>query len=103
MSLHFALIVALGLAVCLPASSRADEADHDRARRAVEEGRILALRDILARAETDYPGQLISAELEDEHGRLFYELKVLAKDGRVVKLIYDAASGELLKVKQRGH
>lgn len=87
------------LALSFPA--RADEADHDRARRALEEGRILPLGQILARAEAAYPGQLIEAELEDEHGRLVYELKLLAKDGRLLKLYYDAASGEVLKVRRK--
>ncbi|WP_249208777.1 PepSY domain-containing protein [Magnetospirillum sulfuroxidans] len=79
----------------------AGESDHDRARRAVEDGRILPLREILTRAETAYPGQLIEAELEDDHGKLIYEIKLLTKDGRLMKLIYDAASGEVLKVRQR--
>lgn len=87
------------LALSFPA--RADEADHDRARRALEEGRILPLGQILTRAEIAYPGQLIEAELEDERGKLVYELKVLAKDGRLLKLYYDAATGEVLKVRQK--
>lgn len=76
--------------------------DHDLARRAVEEGRILPLKDILARAETAYPGQMVETELEDEGGRLVYEIKMLTKDGRVMKLHYDARTGELLKAKGRG-
>lgn len=92
----------LTLALMLvPAVALADEADHDRARRALEEGRVLPLRDILNRAETEVPGQMIEAELEDEHGHLVYEIKILAKDGRVVKLIYDAGSGQLLKKRQK--
>lgn len=87
------------LALSFPA--QAGEGDHDRARRALEEGRILPLGQILARAEAAYPGQLIEAELEDEHGKLVYELKVLAKDGRLLKLYYDAATGEVLKVRQK--
>ncbi|AVM74633.1 PepSY domain-containing protein [Magnetospirillum gryphiswaldense] len=87
------------LALSFPAW--AGEADHDRARRALEEGRILPLGQILARAEAAYPGQLIEAELEDERGTLVYELKVLAKDGRLLKLYYDAATGEVLKVRQK--
>lgn len=79
----------------------AGESDHDRARRAVEEGQILPLREILARAEAAYPGQLIEAELEDKHGKLIYEIKLLTKDGQLMKLIYDAASGDVLKVRQR--
>ncbi|MBI2240861.1 MAG: PepSY domain-containing protein [Magnetospirillum gryphiswaldense] len=95
-------ILALAAALMLaPALTHADEADHDRARRALEEGRILPLRDILNRAEAEVPGQMIEAELEDEHGQLVYEIKVLGKDGRVVKLIYDAGSGQLLKKRQK--
>ena len=75
--------------------------DHDRARRAVEEGRILPLKDILARAEAAYPGQLIEAELEDEGGIMAYEIKILTGEGRVMKLYYDAKTGELLKAKSR--
>jgi uncharacterized membrane protein YkoI len=82
------------------ASALADS-DHDRARRAVEEGRILPLRDILDRAQAAYPGELIEAELEGEHGTPVYEIKILTKDGRLIKLLYDASTGELLKSKGR--
>lgn len=91
----------IAVLLTLPALVWADEADHDRARRALEEGRVLPLRDILARAEAEIPGQMVEAELEDEHGQLVYEIKVLAKDGRLVKLVYDAASGQLLKKRQK--
>lgn len=95
-------LVAWILAALLAVSPAWADSDHDRARRAVEEGRILPLKDILARAEASHPGQLLEAELEDEHGMMVYELKVLAKDGRVIKLLYDAGTGELLKVKGKG-
>ncbi|WNJ98669.1 PepSY domain-containing protein [Thalassospiraceae bacterium LMO-JJ14] len=75
--------------------------DHDRARRALERGEILPLTDILKRANSEYPGQLIEAELDDEHGRMVYELVIISKAGRVFKLYYDAGNGELLKVKGR--
>lgn len=93
--------LALAVLLLAPAVAAAGESEHDRARRAVEEGRILPLRDILSRAEAQVPGQLIEAELEDEDGRLVYEIKMLAKDGRLVKMIFDAASGEVLKTKAR--
>lgn len=94
---HAALILAI-LLLCSPALA---DGDHERARRALEEGRILPLREILNRAEAAYPGQLIEAELEDEHGALVYELRILAGDGRVMKLYYDAGTGELLKARGR--
>ena len=58
------LVAALAVGGAAPASA----SDHDRARRAVEEGRILPLKEILARAQGAYPGQVIEAELEDEDG-----------------------------------
>jgi uncharacterized membrane protein YkoI len=75
--------------------------DHDRARRAVEEGRILPLRDILARAQASHAGQVLEVELEDERGVLVYEIKILSTDGRVMKLHYDAQTGALLKSRDR--
>ena len=91
------LIAALAVGAAAPASA----SDHDRARRAVEEGRILPLKQILARAQGAYPGQVIEAELEDEGGLVVYEIRILTTDGRVMKLHYDAATGALLKTKDR--
>lgn len=78
----------------------ADE-DHERVRRAVEAGQILPLKDILAKAESAYPGQMVEAELEAKDGTMVYEIKLLTTDGRVMKLLYDARTGELLKAKGR--
>lgn len=75
--------------------------DHDRVRRAVERGEILPLSDILKRANSEYPGQLIEAELEDEDGQIVYELVIISGDGRVFKLYYNARNGDLLKIKGR--
>lgn len=77
------------------------EDDHDRARHALEQGEILALSDILKKSEQNYAGQLIEAELDDEHGKLVYKLVVLTANGRVLKLYYDARSGDLLELKKR--
>ena len=92
------LVAALAVGAAAPASA----SDHDRARRAVEEGRILPLKEILARAQGAYPGQVIEAELEDEDGMVVYEIKLLTADGRLMKLSYNAATGELLKTRARG-
>lgn len=80
---------------------RDDGYDHDRVRRAVERGEILPLSDILKRANREYPGQLIEAELEDEDGQIVYELVIISEDGRVFKLYYNARNGDLLKIKGR--
>ena len=93
------LILACFLSVAF-VPAQADD-DHDRARRALERGEILPLTDILKRANREYPGQLIEAELDDEDGGLVYELVIISDAGRVFKLYYDAKNGELLKVKGR--
>lgn len=91
-----ALLVIASLAAA-PALARDD--DHDRARRAVLAGEALPLRTILDKAAAEFPGELIEAELEEEKGRLIYELKLITPDGRVMKLHYDARDGTLVKSK----
>lgn len=94
MKKHLAL-AALTLALLAPLAV-AGERDHDRARRAVEAGEIRPLREILATAEQAHGGQLIEAELETEDGKLVYELKILVPGDRVLKVYYDARTGESL-------
>lgn len=88
------------LGVCLATVGAAiADSDQDRARRAVEQGLILPFKDILAKVQQAYPGQILKAELDDEDGILVYELKILSDDGRVMEVVYDARTGELLKAK----
>lgn len=91
----------LFLVAVLQASPAAADSDHDRARRAVEAGRILPLKDILARVQQASAGQVIEAELEEKGDVFVYEIKILTGDGRVMKLLYDARTGDLLKAQGR--
>jgi uncharacterized membrane protein YkoI len=70
-----------------------DDDDHERVRVARQAGRILPLAELLARVEAEHPGEVLEVELEDEHGRLVYEIKLLRPGGRLAKLYFDAASG----------
>lgn len=100
-SLSAALYVLLsGLLLTTPGQVRAD-ADHDRAREALQAGRILPLERIVESAKREFGGEVLDVELEDEDAGFRYELKLIAADGRVLKLEYDAASGELLRAKGR--
>jgi hypothetical protein len=45
---------------------------------------------------------MLEAELERKHGRWLYEIKVLAPDGSIMKLYYDAAELELVRAKGHG-
>ncbi|EKV29789.1 putative membrane protein [Caenispirillum salinarum AK4] len=78
-----------------------DHEDHERARRALEAGDTLPLAALLERSGIESAGRLIEVELEREHGRLVYELKVLTPLGRVIEHYFDARSGKLLKTE--GH
>lgn len=79
------------------------DADHDRARRALETGAVLPLGTILERIERDHPGQVIDVELDlEKHGgveRWVYEIKLLRKGGALVKLEVDARTGVVISRK----
>ena len=95
-----AALVCAGTAGMLPA--RADEADHERARQALEAGEIMPLRVILERVERDYPGRVMEVELEREDGRWLYEIRLVQRGGRMLKLEVDGADAKVLSVKGRG-
>ena len=80
-------------AALLAAPARADD-DHERVRAAREAGRILPLAELLARVGAEHRGEVLEVELEDVHGRLVYEIKLLRPGGRLAELLYDAATGE---------
>lgn len=96
-SLAAALLIGVALGV---APARADDDDHERARRAVESGQILPLRDVLARLERSYPGRVLEVELERDDGLWLYEIKLLQADGRLLKLKLDARTAAVLKAKR---
>lgn len=84
------------LAMVLACNAAADPPDHDRARAALERGEVRPLEEILAAAAAQVPGEVVELELEREHGRWVYELKVIAPDGRVLEVMVDAASARVL-------
>jgi uncharacterized membrane protein YkoI len=71
--------------------------DHDRARAALSRGEVRPLAEILAAASATVPGDIVEVELEREHGRWVYELKVIAPDGRRREVLVDAATGTVLE------
>lgn len=79
----------------------ADDADHDRARQALEAGDVLPLRTILERVEREYPGQVMVVELEREKGEWVYEVKLLRKGGALMKLKILARDGTILGFKEK--
>ncbi len=72
--------------------------DHDEAREAYERGEALPLARVLPLALAAVPGEILEIELERPHGRLVYEIEILARNGRVRKVILDARTGAVLGV-----
>lgn len=87
------LLVGTGLA---DAEDDIDD-DHDEARRAVEQGQARPLAEILDRIGPRLGGKVIGVELEREHGRYIYELKVVTADGELREIYVDAMTGEMMK------
>ena len=98
---HLLVLCAVSL-MGLSGISRAD-ADHDRARQALEAGEVLPLGTILERIERDHPGQVLDVELDlekrDGVERWVYEVKLLRQGGALVKLKVDARSGSVISRK----
>ncbi len=76
--------------------------DHDEIRRLRGAGQILSLETIITNHRRQYPGgRLLEVELEFEHDRPVYELKMLGEDGVVREFEYDARTGELWRLKRK--
>jgi len=82
------------------ASVQASPKDHDQARAALEAGEIRPLTEILTKASAEVPGDVVEVELEQEHGRWTYELKIIAPDGRLLEVEMDASDASLVEVEQ---
>ncbi|WP_149537117.1 PepSY domain-containing protein [Siccirubricoccus phaeus] len=88
------LLAALALAPTHPA--RAGDDDHERARAAVEAGRIRPLAQLLVEVERRFVGQVVETELDDDDHRWTYEFKLLPPSGRMYRVILDATTGAVL-------
>lgn len=94
------LSAVLGLVAIAPPALAGEQkkSDHEAARAALARGEILPLPRILTIATGRVPGDVLEVELEDEHGRFIYDLKILAKNGRVREVEIDAKTGAVMKV-----
>ncbi len=74
--------------------------DQDRARSAVESGQALPLGAVLRSIRQQYDGRLLDADLRrGSDGRWVYVLRILRRDGRVVGIIADGRTGNILGVR----
>jgi len=91
--------ILLSCATLLGPPASADERDHDRAREALQEGKVLPLRSVLDIVERSYPGQVVKVEFEEDDGEYLYEIRLLQDGGNLLKLKIDARDGRVLGVK----
>jgi uncharacterized membrane protein YkoI len=73
-----------------------DDDDHDEARRALEEGRVRPLAEILARVTEQLGGEVIGVEFERDDGRYVYEVKLITPSGHLREIYVDAMTAEIL-------
>ncbi len=95
-------LVFLALAALSNPTLLSGDDDHDRAREAVMSGRVLSLRAVLKVMESEFVGQVLDVELEDDDGEIVYEIELLAPGGRKIDLVYDAQTGQLLSASGPG-
>lgn len=79
----------------------ADSVDQDALRRAVQNGEIRPLVDILAALRGKLPGQITGTEVEYKHGRWIYEFRVADDKGRLFEVYVDARTGDVERTKEK--
>lgn len=72
--------------------------DAERARLLQQQGKILPLEQVITAAMAIKSGQILETELEEDDGRLVYELEILDDSGQVWEMEFDAATAELIEL-----
>lgn len=76
--------------------------DHERAREALDRGEVRPISEILARVAEQVPGEVVDVEFEhrERHGShaWVYEFKVLTQEGRMLEVLVDGATSQVLRV-----
>ena len=93
----------LAAVLAAPPATADGRRDHERARAAVQAGEVMPLAKVLERLAATHPGQVLEVELELERdeGRWLYEVRLLHRDGRLMKLKLDARTAKVLSERTR--
>ncbi|WP_339863639.1 hypothetical protein [Paremcibacter congregatus] len=78
---------------------------HDRARDALQSGRIVSLSVIRSKIRQSFPGKIIDVRLLEPKKKsrpYLYMVKVLRKDGKLLMVKVNAATAEIVGVKGNG-
>jgi|SRR4051812_1512222 len=76
-----------------------DDDDHNRATRAVGQGRALPLTAILKNVQARLGGEVIGVEFKRMRGLLLYKLKLVTPAGRLSEISVDATTGDIVASK----
>src|SRR5215472_5902170 len=74
-----------------------DGKDHNRASRAVQQGKARPLADILNQVRGRLGGEVVGLKFKSKNGRYVYKLKVVTPAGQLREVSVDAATGEVVK------
>ena len=101
MKIEFSIMtVILALLISNPTQIAQADDDYLEAKRLRDKGEIMSLEEILKNVRQAYPGRILEVELENEKGRVIYELEILGDDSIVREIYIDAKSGKLLSVEE---
>ncbi|MBN8911605.1 MAG: PepSY domain-containing protein [Rhizobiales bacterium] len=85
--------------VTTPARAGDDARDQEIARKALLEGRIRPLSEIIEKVKPHLPGKILGVELEvEDNGSIVYEFDVIDQSGRLMEVEVDAATGAILSI-----
>lgn len=96
-------LISVGATTNVLANNHHKHHKHEQVRQAFATGQVMSLKDVLSKAEQEFPGEVI--EIEFEKGRndnFVYDIKMLREDGNLMKLKVDATNADVLKTKTRG-
>ena len=91
----------LAAVLAAPPATADGRRDHERARAAVQAGEVMPLAKVLEHLAATHPGQVLEVELERDEGRWLYEVRLLHRDGRLMKLKLDARTAKVLSERTR--
>ncbi len=91
------------MAALVSARAHADSrpVQQDALKRAVENGEVRPLTEIMAEARDKLPGQIVGVKVEYEHARWIYEFRVVDAKGRLFEVYVDAKTAEIERVKEK--
>lgn len=94
------------LVFALPAGATADPpppalpVDQDAVRRAVLDGQLRSLAEVMEEVSRLFPGRIVEMELEEEDGRMVYEFDIVTPDGRLIEVDADARTGAVIGMEE---